>query len=143
MDTLSTYKSISDEIIYKPVKFKLLFGANAKPELQAKFKIIKVIGSTMSDNELQSKVIEKTNDFFNVQNWELGESFYYTELSAYIHQNLPSHLSSIVIVPTQAESNFGNLFQVKAEPDELFLSIAAVTDVEVVKGFTEQNLKIR
>lgn len=143
MDTLSTYKSISDEIIYKPVKFKLLFGANAKPELQAKFKIIKVIGSTMSDNELQSKVIEKTNDFFNVQNWELGESFYYTELSAYIHQNLPSHLSSIVIVPTQAESNFGNLFQVKAEPDELFLSIATVTDVEVVKGFTEQNLKIR
>ena len=42
-----------------------------------------------------------------------------------------------------AESNFGNLFQVKAEPDELFLSIATVDNVEVVKGFTEQNLKIR
>jgi hypothetical protein len=56
---------------------------------------------------------------------------------------LPSHLSSIVIVPTQAESNFGNLFQVKAEPDELFLSTLTVNNVEVVKGFTEQNLKIR
>ena len=143
MDTLSTYKSISDEIIYKPVKFKLLFGPDALAELQATFKIIKVIGSTLSDNELRSQVVAKTNDFFNIENWELGESFYYTELAAYIHQNLSSHLSSIVIVPIQAESNFGNLFQVKAEPDELFISVADVNDVEVVKGFTEQNLKIR
>jgi len=143
MDLLSTYKSISDEIVYKPVKFKLLFGSAAGTELQAKFKVIKVVGSTMSDNELQSSVIEKVNEFFDITNWDLGESFYYTELSAYIHQNLPSHLSSIVIVPKQAESNFGNLFQVKAEPDELFLSVATVADVEVVKGFTEQNLKIR
>jgi len=143
MDTLSTYKSISDEIIYKPVKFKLLFGAGALPELQATFKLIKVVGSTLSDNELRSQVVEQTNTFFNIENWDLGESFYYTELAAYIHQSLPSHLSSIVIVPTQAESNFGNLFQVKAEPDELFLSTLTVNNVEVVKGFTEQNLKIR
>jgi hypothetical protein len=143
MDTLSTYKSISDEIIYKPVKFKLLFGADALAELQATFKVIKVIGSTLSDNELRSQVIATTNDFFSIENWELGESFYYTELAAYIHQNLSSHLGSIVIVPIQAESNFGNLFQVKAEPDELFLSVANVNNVEVVKGFTEQNLKIR
>ena len=143
MDTLSTYKSISDEIIYKPVKFKLLFGADAQSSLQATFKIIKVIGSTLSDNELRSRVVSVTNDFFSIDNWDLGESFYYTELAAYIHQNLSSHLSSIVIVPTQAESNFGNLFQVKAEPDELFLSVANVNNVEVVKGYTEQNLKIR
>ena len=143
MDTLSTYKSISDEIIYKPVKFKLLFGTDALSELQATFKIIKVIGSTLSDNELRSQVVATTNTFFSIENWELGESFYYTELAAYIHQNLSSHLSSIVIVPTQAESNFGNLFQVKAEANELFLSTATVSDVEVVKGFTEQNLKIR
>ena len=143
MDTLNNYKSISDEIIYKPVKFKLLFGADALSELQATFKVIKVLGSTLSDNELRSRVIEKTNEFFEVENWELGESFYYTELAAYVHQHLPTHLSSIVIVPLQTESNFGNLFQVKAEPDELFLSIATVSNVEVVKGFTEQNLKIR
>ena len=120
-----------------------MFGADALPELQATFKVIKVIGSTLSDNELRSRVIEKTNEFFEIENWELGESFYYTELAAYIHQNLSSHLGSIVIVPMQTESNFGNLFQVKAEPDELFLSIATVSNVEVVKGFTEQNLKIR
>ena len=143
MDNLNSYKSISDEIVYKPVKFKLLFGVTAAAELQATFKIIKITGSTLSDNELRSKVVEITNEFFAIANWDLGESFYYTELAAYIHQSMPAQLSSIVIVPVQSESNFGNLFQVKAELDELFLSTLTVNNVEVVKGYTEQNLKIR
>ena len=113
------------------------------PELQAKFKVVKMFGSELSDNELRSKVVQAVNDFFEIVNWDLGESFYYTEFAAYIHQTMPTQLSSIVIVPIQTESNFGNLFQVKAEPDELFLSTVQVSDVEVVKGFTEQNLKVK
>jgi len=143
MTDLTAYKSISDEIIFKPAKFKLLFGDSAEAELRATFKVIKVVGSTMSDNELRSRIVAVTEDFFNIANWDFGESFYYTELAAYIHQNIPGQLSSIVIVPSQTESNFGNLFQVKAEPNELFLSTVTVNNVEVVKGFTEQNLKIR
>ena len=143
MTDLTAYKSISDEIIFKPAKFKLLFGDSAEAELRAIFKVIKVVGSTMSDNELRSRIVAVTEDFFNIANWDFGESFYYTELAAYIHQNIPGQLSSIVIVPSQTESNFGNLFQVKAEPNELFLSTVTVNNVEVVKGFTEQNLKIR
>jgi len=140
---LNDFKSISDEIIYRPVRFKILFGSNAIPELRANFKIVKMVGSNLSDNELRSLVVQAVNDFFNIANWDMGESFYYTELAAYIHQTMPTHLSSIVVVPTQTESNFGNLFQVKADPDELFLSTAQVSDVEVVKGFTEQNLKVK
>jgi len=143
MDNLNDYKSISDEIVYKPVTFKLLFGATAASELQATFKIIKIAGSVLSDNELRSRVVATTNEFFEIANWDLGESFYYTELAAYIHQSMPAQLSSIVIVPVQSESNFGNLFQVKAELDELFLSTLTVNNVEIVKGYTEQNLKIR
>ena len=140
---LNDFKSISDEIIYRPVRFKILFGSNAIPELRANFKIVKMVGSNLSDNELRSLVVQAVNDFFNIANWDMGESFYYTELAAYIHQTMPTHLSSIVVVPTQTESNFGNLIQVKADPDELFLSTAQVSDVEVVKGFTEQNLKVK
>ena len=56
---------------------------------------------------------------------------------------MPTLISSVALVPVNSESNFGNLFQVKAEVDELFLPVAKVADVEVVKGFTEQNLKIK
>ena len=143
LEDLNNFKSISDEIIYRPVKFKLLFGSTAASELQSSFKAVKMLGSNLSDNELRSKIIEAVNEFFDITNWDMGESFYYTELAAYIHQKMPTHLSSIVVVPKQTESNFGNLFQVKAEPDELFLNTAKVVDVEVVKGYTEQNLKVK
>ena len=36
-NNLNNYKSISDQIIYRPVKFKLLFGSSASTELQATF----------------------------------------------------------------------------------------------------------
>ena len=34
-------KSLSDQIIYHPVKYKILFGSNAEEQLQATFKVVK------------------------------------------------------------------------------------------------------
>ena len=39
--TLNPLKSLSDQIIYHPVKYKILFGTNAEEELQATFKVVK------------------------------------------------------------------------------------------------------
>ena len=142
-NNLNNYKSISDQIIYRPVKFKLLFGAGAPAELQASFKVIKTLGTDTTDNEIKSQVVEAINRFFLLNNWDMGESFYFTELAAFIHQSYPTIISSVALVPANSESNFGNLFQVKAEVDELFLPVAKVNNIEVVKGFTEQNLKIK
>jgi len=43
-------------------------------------------------------------------------------------------------VPRDSESKFGNLFQVRAEPNELFFSTASVNDVEIVTGLTGNSL---
>ena len=141
-NTLGDNKAISDQLVFRPSKFRLLFGANSDSEYRCKFKVIKVPGTKFSDNEIKSKVIEAVNEYFDVANWDFGETFYYTELSAYIHQKLTGIISSVVIVPENLSSRFGNLFQIKATSEELFLSTAKVTDVEIVKGFTEQNLRI-
>ncbi len=141
-NTLGDNKAISDQLVFRPSKFKLLFGANSDSEYRSKFKVIKVPGTKFSDNEIKSKVIQSVNEYFDVANWDFGETFYYTELSAYIHQKLSGIISSVVIVPENQSSRFGNLFQIKATSEELFLSTAKVTDVEIVKGFTEQNLRI-
>ena len=141
-NTLGDNKAISDQLVFRPSKFKLLFGANADSEYRCKFKVIKVPGTKFSDNEIKSKVISAVNVYFDVANWDFGETFYYTELSAYIHRELSGIISSVVIVPENQSSRFGNLFQIKATSEELFLSTARVTDVEIVKGYTEQNLRI-
>ena len=139
---LNQSKMQADEIIYHPIKFKLLFGEYAKEELQVRFKVIKLPSATFSDGEIKSRVINAINEFFAVANWDFGESFYYTELSTYIHQSLLSEIASVVPVPLNEEAKFGNLFEIKCEPDEIFLSCATVADVQIITNFTQTSLRI-
>jgi len=138
---LNEFKSVSDSIIFKSAEYKLLFGTDAEPENQAKFRIVKLPGTTMSDNEIKSKVITAFNTFFAVENWEFGETFYFTELSSYVHQRLGSNIGSIVIIPKNSGGNFGDLFQIKADPHELFLNTAKVSDIEIVEKISSQTLR--
>lgn len=140
---LNQFKVLSDQIVFKPAQFKLLFGVGAEPELSAKFNVVKLPTTTLTDNEVKSRVIDAIDEYFDILNWDFGERFYYTELSAYIHQKLSNIISTVVIVPQNADSAFGNLFQIKSEPNELFLSTATVADVEIVRNLTETNLRIR
>jgi hypothetical protein len=140
---LNNFKSISDEIIFNSGKFKVLFGPQAVSELQATFKAVKIPTSKISDNELRTRIIQAVDQYFDINNWDFGEQFYYTELAAFIHTQLAKFLSSIVIVPKQADSDFGNLFEISARPSELFISTATVSDVEIVSNFTDANLRIK
>ena len=140
-EKLNEFKSASDTIVYRSAKFKTLFGTDAEPTFQAKFKIVKIPGTNLSDNEIKSKVINLFNLYFNADNWEFGETFYFTELSSFIHQNLGNSIGSIVILPKNTAGNFGDLFQVKAEPNELFISTATVDDVTIVEKITSQTLR--
>lgn len=131
--------SISDTIVWNSAKYKRLFGIDAESELQATFKVLKVSTSTMSDNELKQRVVDAIDEFFDINNWDFGESFYFTELSTFIHQQLVTEISSIVIVPNNG-SDFGTLFEIPSEPYELFVSTATVNDVSIVSGLTNSNL---
>ena len=135
-------KASSDHILYFPGKYKVLFGASAVHGLRAKFKVVKATGTSLTDNEIRAKVIEKINEYFALENWDFGEIFYFTEMSTYIHKELTGHIASIVIVPQDAPSLFGNLFQVTPEPDELFISSAKVADVQIIDQITATNLRI-
>lgn len=136
------YKMMTDQIVWHPVKYKLLFGAQALPELRATFKVVRMAGSTVTDSEIKSRVIQAVDTYFDIANWDFGQSFYFTELAAYIHQQLVTLVSSVVIVPSNATSQFGDLFEIKCQPDQLFLSAARVSDVQVVNNLTPTELRM-
>ena len=138
---INKIKSISDELIYHPVKYKILFGDKASPDLQVKFKIVKNPSIVINDNELKSDIIEAINKFFDIENWDFGETFYFQELSAYIINELSPKLVSILIVPRSTTQSFGSLFEIKSEPDEIFASAAKVTDIETIDQLTATNLQ--
>lgn len=139
--SINQIKSISDEIIYHPAKYKILFGDKAPADLQVKFKIVKNPNMVINDNELKSEIIEAINKFFDIENWDFGETFYFQELSAYIMNELSPKLVSILIVPRQTTQSFGSLFEIKSEPDEIFASAAKVTDIETIDQLTATNLQ--
>jgi len=137
---LDQYKMVSDSIVWNSGVFKLLFGPQADPALQATFKVVISQTASASDNEVKTMVITAINQYFDISNWDFGENFFYTELAAYIHQQLIGIISSVVIVPSAANSSFGNLFEIVANPNELFLSTANVNNVQIITSLNSQNL---
>jgi hypothetical protein len=130
--SIESKKAVSDSIIYRAAEYRVLFGELAEIELQGKFKIVKVSGTTLTDNEIKSRILTAINEFFNIDNWDFGEVFYFTELSAYIHQELPGVISSMVIVPIQTSSVFGDLFQITPNSNELFIPDVTLRDIDIV-----------
>lgn len=139
---LNNVKSISDTIVFNSAKFKLLFGAKAPTSLQATFKVIKNPSVNISDNDIKTSVISAINTYFDISNWEFGETFYFSELSAYLHRALSPNVSSILIVPTDGNVSFGSLYQINAEPNEIIISAATVENVEIISAVTANQLNL-
>jgi hypothetical protein len=131
---LFNYKMISDEMILNPGVYKLLFGSKADVQLRANFQVVKNSNTTLSDTEIKTRVIDEINQYFSLDNWDFGDTFYFSELAGYLHSKLSNYISSIVLVPNDATSYFGSLFEIRCQPNEIFLSAATVDNVEIVQS---------
>jgi hypothetical protein len=138
---LSLIKSISDEVIYHSASYKVLFGSTATPDVQASFKVVKNPEQVNSDNYIQTSIINCINDFFALENWDFGDTFYFSELAAYVMQKLAPNITSFVIVPRQGNVGFGNLYEITSASDQLFISGATVNDIDIVSALTPTILK--
>jgi hypothetical protein len=139
-NTLDNYKTISDTVIYNPAAFKPLFGTKASPTLQATFKIVKNVNVVISDNEIKTSVVAAINQYFDIANWDFGETFYFSELASYLHVQLTPNISSIIIVPANESESFGSLMQVNANTNEIITSAATVDNVQIITAITAAQL---
>ena len=138
---LNLIKSISDEIVYHPVSYKLLFGSQANLSLQATFNVVQNSSSTASSSNIIARILTAINTFFNLDNWNFGDTFYFTELSTYVLTQLNPDITSFVIVPKQAGQYFGSLFEIQCPSNQIFISCAQASDIVIVSGLTSANLK--
>ena len=138
---INQIKSLSDEVIYHPVKYKVLFGEKAEADLQARFKIVKNPDLVLNDNEVKSNVIRAINRFFALENWDFGDRFFFSEMASYVMNELSPNLVTFLIVPVQEDQVFGSLYEIKSESDEIFISGATVTDIDVIDEITASRLR--
>ena len=124
--------TISDQIIYQSVKYKPLFGTQSSLNLQATFKVVKNPDQVISDNDVKTRILVAIEQFFAIENWDFGNTFYFSELSTYVLSQLAPFIVSFVIVPKADNLYFGSLFEISCEKDEIFVSGATVDDIEII-----------
>ena len=138
---LQDYKMISDNIILNSVVFKPLFGPKAAASLRATIKVIRAQNSTASTSEIKSAVLAAMNDYFSIDKWNFGDTFYFSELAAYLHRYLGTIISSVVLVPLDTQKYFGDMYEIRAEPSEIFANGATIDNIVVIDALTSTNLR--
>ncbi len=134
-------RMISDTVILQSGLIKVLFGDKAIPELQATFKIIRPSVNNLTDNEVKVAVVNAIRIYFDINFWNFGETFFFTELSASIHNALGPEINSVVLVPSFSTNQFGDLFQVKSRENEIFAGDISTSDIEIIESFTPENIR--
>jgi hypothetical protein len=138
---LQDYKMISDNIVVNSVVFKPLFGPKAAQELRATIKVIRAQNSTASTSEIKSSVLAEINNYFSIDKWNFGDTFYFSELAAYLHSQLGSIISSVVLVPLDQQKSFGDLYEIRSQPNEIFANGATIDNIDVIEALTSANLR--
>jgi hypothetical protein len=138
---LQDYKMLSDNIVLNSVNFKPLFGEKASAELRATIKVIRAQNSTASVSEIKSQVVAQMNEYFSIDKWNFGDTFYFSELAAYLHRTLGSIISSVVLVPLDPQKSFGDLYEIRSQPNEIFANAATIVNIDVIEALTSTNLR--
>jgi hypothetical protein len=138
---LQNYKMISDNVILNSVEFKPLFGARAAEELRATIKVIKASGSNASVSEIKNLVVANMDAYFSLDKWDFGDTFYFSELAAYIHSQIGDIVSSVVLVPLNQQKYFGDLYEIRSAPNQIFANAATINDIEVIQALTSTNIR--
>ena len=138
---LQDYKMISDNMVINSVTFKPLFGAKAAQQLRATIKVIRAQNSTASTSEIKSSVLAEMNNYFSIDKWNFGDTFYFSELAAYLHKQLGTIISSVVLVPLDQQKSFGDLYEIRSQPNEIFANGAIIANIDVIEALTSTNLR--
>lgn len=134
-------KMLSDTVVMHPGKIKLLFGSLAEPQLRAKFRVVKSPTATFTNERVKSEILGVINDYFSIDNWDFGDTFFATELIGLIHSKLSLEISSVVIVPLYSTNSFGSLFVIESGIDEIPQSCANLEDIDIIDALTPTTMR--
>ena len=86
-------------------------------------------------------VSSKVNEYFSIDNWDFGATFYFSELAAYLHKELGDYISSVVITPKYSGNTFTKLLSISSELNEIFMSVTTSSDVSIIKQLSQSELQ--
>ena len=70
-----------------------------------------------------------------------GDTFFFSELSAYLHEQIGELVSSVILVSDDPEKLFGDLYEIKCRPYEIFVNAATTEDIVIVPALTPATMQ--
>jgi len=138
---LQDYKMISDNMILNSVEFLPLFGSKAPEALRAIIRVVPAANTNASNNQIQNLVLATMNAYFDIANWNFGQTFYFSELASYIHAQIGTYVASVVLVPLNPQKSFGDLYEIQCAPYQIFVNGATINNIEIIQSLTSTNLQ--
>jgi hypothetical protein len=80
------------------------------------------------------------NNFFALENWDFGQSFYFSELSTYVMNLMTPDITNFIITPLSSNNGFGSLYEVACQSNEIFISGATAANIQVISAITASQL---
>lgn len=140
--SLEDIKMFTDEIIWRPVNVKYLFGQYASQNLKCTFKVVPTTINTLSNGEIGAQVLQLIYDYFDVDNWSFGDTFYFTKLSNYVMSNMTNIISAFYIVPVNEDQYYGDLQEIQSNTNEIFFPTTLISDIQIINSGNKTNLRI-
>jgi len=137
---LNPIKSISDELVFQPAVYKVLFGSQAEPALQGTFKAVQNSTISNSTNNLKTRILKAIEDFFALENWNFGDTFNFSELSTYVMNVMTPDITNFIIVPASGGA-FGSLYEITSQSNEIFINGATVDNIDIIDAITASQLQ--
>ena len=139
--TLNPLKSLSDQIIYHPVKYKILFGSNAEEQLQATFKVVKNLKTNVSDAVIKTRVISAINEFFALGQLGFWRQFLLYRISRLRTQSTCAGPIDGSYCAKPVRTGFWvSCSRLDSAADEIFISGATVDDVSIITVLRSQPI---
>ena len=104
------------------------------------FKAVQSPTSTLSTNNLTSRILNTINNFFALENWEFGQSFYFSELVTYVMNVMTPDITNFIIVPLSSNNGFGSLYEVACQSNEIFINGAKAENIQVIAAITASQI---
>ena len=83
---------------------------------------------------------EQNYEYFKIDNWDFGDTFYFSELAAYLHKELGDYISSVVITPKYSSNEFTNLLSISCALNEVFMAVTTSNDVKIITQLAQSEL---
>lgn len=134
-------KMISDTIVLHSAAIKIIIGTLAPDELKATINVVKSSFSNLTNNQIKTNIVKLVNSFFDINEWEFGKTFYFTQLGTFIENSMPIDVDSVVLVPISSANIFGDLFQVYAGENEIIQPSISVNDIKIVNSLDPRTFR--